>query len=147
MSLQCKTIQKILIVLATMTGTCAYTQSQTPLTASPTDSKLTAEQLTFFESKIRPVLVKHCYSCHGPEVDKVQGGLRLDQRMGWQSGGDSGNPSIIPGDPNNSPLMKAIQHDGEIAAMPPDLPPLPETVVADFKRWIEMAHPIHATNL
>ena len=124
-----------------MVGMSAFAQSQTSVEASATDSKPTADQLNFFESKIRPVLVKHCYSCHGPEVDKVQGGLRLDQRMGWQSGGDSGNPSIIPGDPNQSQLLQAIQHDGEVAAMPPDLPPLPETVVADFKRWIEMGAP------
>lgn len=141
MSLQCKAILSILFTLASMVGMSALAQSQTSLEALPTDSKLTAEQLTFFESKIRPVLVKHCYSCHGPEVDKVQGGLRLDQRMGWQSGGDSGNPSIIPGEPKNSPLLKAIQHDGAIAAMPPDLPPLPATIVADFKRWIEMGAP------
>jgi Protein of unknown function (DUF1553)/Protein of unknown function (DUF1549)/Planctomycete cytochrome C len=138
MSLHCKPIQSILFTLASMAATCAFAQSQTAVETSPA---LTAEQLNFFESKIRPVLVEHCYSCHGPEVDKVQGGLRLDQRMGWQAGGDSGDPSIIPGDPTNSPLLKAIKHDGAIAAMPPDLPPLPASIVSDLSHWIEMGAP------
>ena len=57
-----------------------------------------------FQKDVVPFLTKHCYACHGPEVDKVQGGLRLDQRMGWQVGGDSGDPSVIPGDSSSSLL-------------------------------------------
>jgi hypothetical protein len=55
-----------------------------------------AEDDALFESKVRPVLVKHCYECHSGE--KTQGGLALDTKAGWEKGGDSG-PAIVPGKP------------------------------------------------
>src|SRR5262245_49070479 len=51
---------------------------------------------TFFESKIRPLLVERCLECHGAE--KQKNGLRLDSRAGWQAGGERGSP-IVPGKP------------------------------------------------
>ena len=51
--------------------------------------KPNAEQLAFFEKKIRPVLVEHCYECHSAESKKVKGGLTLDTRDGFRRGGDS----------------------------------------------------------
>ncbi len=141
MSAHLNSIQTILFAIASMSCGVAYSQATVFVEALQTESKPTAEQINFFESKIRPVLVKHCYACHGPEVDKVQGGLRLDQRMGWQTGGDSGEPSIKPGDPSASFLLKAIKHEGDVSAMPPDLPPLPEAVVADISQWIERGAP------
>ncbi len=141
MIVPCQSILMALIVAGCMSSGVAYAQATASVDALPTESKLSAEQINFFEAKIRPVLVEHCYACHGPDVDKVQGGLRLDQRMGWQVGGDSGEPSISPGDPTKSPLLLAIKHNEAVAAMPPDLPPLKESVVADFAKWIEMGAP------
>src|SRR5438552_29450 len=74
----------------------------------------------FFEKKIRPVLVEHCYKCHSARAKKLRGGLRLDLKAGWQKGGDSGKPAIVPGKPDESPLIRAVRHkDGE-EAMPPN---------------------------
>jgi hypothetical protein len=91
----------------------------------------------FFEQKIRPVLVKHCYSCHSAEARKVRGGLLLDTREGMLKGGDSG-PAVVPGKALSSLLIKAIRHDE--LAMPPK-EKLPDAVVADFERWIKMGAP------
>src|SRR5687768_12841571 len=55
----------------------------------------------FFESKIRPVLVEHCYKCHAGPDAKIKGGLRLDSREAMQVGGDSG-AAVVPKDPANS---------------------------------------------
>ena len=55
----------------------------------------TSQQLTFFETKIRPVLVEHCYECHAAGAKIVQGGLRVDHRAGLLRGGDSG-PAVVP---------------------------------------------------
>jgi len=92
----------------------------------------------FFEKKIRPVLVEHCYACHSKQARKVRGGLLLDSRDGWRDGGDSG-PVIVPGHPGKSLLIKALRQDGDLA-MPPQKK-LSATVVADFVRWIEMGAP------
>ena len=52
----------------------------------------TADQLEFFESKIRPIFVEHCYQCHATGAEDIEGGLVLDSRWGWETGGDSGPP-------------------------------------------------------
>src|SRR5262249_16176995 len=61
-----------------------------------------AEAVRFFESKIRPVLVEHCYSCHGEK--KQRSGLRVDGRSHLLQGGDLG-PALVPGDPEKSRLI------------------------------------------
>jgi hypothetical protein len=69
-----------------------------------------------FENQVRPLLVRHCLGCHGPE--KQRGGLRLDSKAGWQTGGESG-PAIIPGKPEVSPLIQAVTGKDGVARMPP----------------------------
>ena len=64
--------------------------------------------IEFFEKKIRPVLVDRCYSCHSAEAKKLKGSLFLDTRDGILKGGDLG-PSLVPGDPDRSLLIKAIR--------------------------------------
>ncbi|MFK8114797.1 MAG: PSD1 and planctomycete cytochrome C domain-containing protein [Rubripirellula sp.] len=88
----------------------------------------------FFERKIRPVLVQHCYECHGGDADLIQGGLRLDDPSAMIRGGDSG-AAVTPGKPDKSLLLAAIRYDK--FEMPPD-GPLDERVVKDFETWIEM---------
>ncbi len=96
--------------------------------------------LEFFENKIRPVLVNHCYECHSAtaaEEQNVQGGLLLDSREGSLRGGESG-PAVVPGNPDESLLIGALKH--ESFKMPPDAK-LPKPIVADFVKWIEMGAP------
>ncbi len=90
-----------------------------------------AEETAFFEKKIRPVLVQNCYKCHSAQSEKIKGGLVLDTRDGVRKGGETG-PAVIPGD-NNSLLLKAIRHQGELK-MPAKK--LADEVIADFERWV-----------
>ena len=64
------------------------------LVASAEGQKPSSEGVQFFESKIRPVLVKHCYKCHSTESGKVRGGLKVDSRDAVLRGGDSG-PAVV----------------------------------------------------
>jgi len=100
---------------------------------------ITPAQEKFFEEKIRPVFIEHCYKCHSVEKDKKKGGLVLDSRAGLRAGGSSGYV-IEPGDPDASPLFQAMTHRDEDTAMPPDNK-LPAAVIADFERWIRMGAP------
>ena len=52
--------------------------------------ELRPEAVAFFETRIRPLLVEHCYECHSATSETVHGGLVLDSRPGIQKGGDSG---------------------------------------------------------
>ncbi|MEM7314366.1 MAG: DUF1549 domain-containing protein, partial [Planctomycetota bacterium] len=99
---------------------------------APTD--YSAQQLEFFEKKIRPVLIEHCYECHSVKSEKVRGELLLDSRWGWQQGGESGDV-IVPGHPDDSTILDALRY--ESFEMPPNGKLAPE-IIADFSKWIEM---------
>ncbi len=93
--------------------------------------------LDFFESKIRPILVQHCYECHSGKSAAVKGGLRLDDREQTRKGGESG-PAVVPKQLDASLIISALRF--ESVEMPPS-GKLPENVIKDFERWIEMGAP------
>jgi hypothetical protein len=96
-----------------------------------------AQEFAFFEAKIRPVLVKHCYECHSVESGKSKGGLMLDTRQGIRGGGETG-PAVVPGDAAKSLLLSAIKHSDPDLEMPPKKPKLDASVIADFETWIKV---------
>ncbi len=97
-----------------------------------------AAGVQFFESKIRPVLVTHCYECHSAQSPKLKGKLLLDSKDGMLKGGLSG-PAIVPGKSKESLVVLALRHDGD-TKMPPKMP-LPKEIIADFVKWIDMGAP------
>ncbi|MGE4180038.1 MAG: DUF1553 domain-containing protein, partial [Limisphaerales bacterium] len=99
----------------------------------------TPEQIAFFESKVRPVLVEHCYECHSATGKKLKGGLVLDSRAGIRKGGDTG-PAITPGAPEASLLIQAIRHTDASLAMPPD-GKLDPRIIADLEAWVRLGAP------
>ena len=98
------------------------------------------EDLAFFEQKIRPILVQHCYSCHSVEArdsKKLQANLFLDSSEGILHGGDDG-PALVQGKSAESRLIKAMKFEG--LEMPPS-GKLSEEIIADFIKWIDMGAP------
>ena len=93
------------------------------------------EKLAFFETKIRPVLVKHCYKCHSIESGKHKGGLLVDSKDALLKGGDSG-PSIVPGNPDKSLLVVAITYK-DLDLQMPEKKQLPEHIINDFIKWVK----------
>jgi hypothetical protein len=89
-----------------------------------------------FSADVKPVLAKHCVSCHGP--DKQRGGLRLDSAAGLRAGGDSG-PPVAAGDSARSRLYQAITGANDVRLMPPrdKQPRLTVAEVATIKTWID----------
>src|SRR5712675_2052595 len=100
---------------------------------SAAEPKPTAEQVDFFEKKIRPVLSGKCYKCHSEKAAKVKGGLVLDTREGIRRGGDSG-AAVVPGNPKDSILIEAIHYTNKDFAMPPEKEggKLPDAVIKDL---------------
>ena len=92
----------LISVIATCSLIVGSPDSAQPRVASTADAE-------FFETRVRPVLAKNCYACHG--ADQQQSSLRADSREALVKGGARG-PSIVPGDPEKSLLVKAIRHDG-----------------------------------
>lgn len=93
----------------------------------------------FFESKIRPVLVKHCYECHSSETGKAKGGLKVDSHEALLRGGDTG-PAIAPKNLTKSLLYQAMLYSDDGYQMPPK-GKLAESTIADFRKWILMGAP------
>lgn len=101
-------------------------------TSSNAADKLDPAKVEFFETKIRPVLVEHCYKCHGDKTAAIKGGLRLDFRSAILKGGESGT-SVVVGKPEESLLIEALKYEG--LEMPPK-GKLPARVIADFEHWV-----------
>ena len=115
----------------------ALAQALSAAAAAP--APITKDQSDFFEQKIRPVLVEHCYKCHSTTGEKIKGGLLLDTRAGLTKGGDTG-PALVPNDPQKSLLIQAITYTNEELQMPPK-GKLSDDQIADFVAWIQMGAP------
>lgn len=120
----------VLLTTTVLRSTCAGDASA----LSPEDAK-------FFENKIRPALVKHCYECHSADAKEVGGKLLLDSRDALLKGGEAGSPVVV-GKPDESLIIQALRYDG--VEMPPEKP-VPEAVVHDFVEWVNRGAPYPAT--
>src|ERR1051325_6106870 len=109
--------------------------SSTAVAAEPTKA-----QLDFFENKVRPVLANNCYKCHSTKAEKVKGELLLDSREALLKGGDSG-AAIVPGNPDQSLLIKAIRYTDPDLQMPPKGDKLSDQQVNDLVAWVRMGAP------
>jgi hypothetical protein len=90
----------------------------------------------FFENRIRPLLIEHCYSCHSQEAiakNELKGGLLLDSSDAIRQGGDSGS-AIDLTDVDASLILSAVRYEG--LEMPPD-GKLSDQNIADIRKWIE----------
>jgi hypothetical protein len=107
------------------------------LTARAAAQPADPDAIALFESKIRPVLIEHCFKCHTGK--KAKADLHLDSRAAMLQGTDNG-PAITPGAPDKSQLMKAIRYEDADLRMPPR-GKLPDAVIADFAEWIRRGAP------
>lgn len=110
------------------------------LSSAALTSEIPREHLEFFEERIRPVLIDHCYDCHSAAAAKAKGGLRVDTRDNLLRGGDSGRAAVVPGAPEKSLLLTAIRYGGTDLQMPPKSK-LSHRQIADFTEWIRNGAP------
>ncbi|MFO0956121.1 MAG: PSD1 and planctomycete cytochrome C domain-containing protein [Isosphaeraceae bacterium] len=96
------------------------------------------EAADFFEKRVRPVLAEACYSCHGP--DKQSAGLRVDSLQSLLNGGSGEGASIVPGKPDESPMIRAISHEDEVLKMPPKKK-LSQEAIDNLSAWVKMGAP------
>ncbi|QDU80173.1 Planctomycete cytochrome C [Polystyrenella longa] len=115
-----------------MIAVCLLCSSDAKAAEKPTE-----EQLRFFETKIRPLLLNSCVDCHSEDL--AESDLRLDNLAGMLHGGKAG-PALIPGKPASSLIITAIGYQDGTLQMPPD-EKLPKSAIADLKRWVEMGAP------
>ena len=103
------------------------------------DQAFTDQQLEFFESRVRPILVERCLDCHGSENDHAEGGLVLESRKAILAGGDSGPAIELDVAPEETLLIDAVNY-GDLFEMPPDSK-LPQGEIDILTRWVAMGAP------
>jgi cytochrome c551/c552 len=119
--------------LHSLLGAAGLLAEETP----PNDAAApTSSDAEFFERRVRPLLVNHCFECHGPKEQEA--GLRLDSRAAVLRGGDGGK-IIVPGDVKQSRLLEVLGYQGEIQ-MPPD-EKLSDAQIGVFAQWVQQGAP------
>lgn len=111
-----------------VSASCAVNAEEAPLRSQDRREELD----TWFETRVRPVLIAKCVKCHG--TDKQSGGLRLDSHEAMIAGGDQG-AGFVPGKPDESLLILAIRRTEESLKMPPD-EALTKEEVEGLERWV-----------
>ena len=109
-----------------------------PACAGEAQKPLSPQAVQFFEAKVRPLLVEHCFKCHG-DVKKPKAGLRLDSRGALLKGGDSG-PVLVSGQAEKSLFIKAISYDDPELKMPPSKK-LARDEIAALTEWVKLGAP------
>lgn len=118
-------------------NTCLLLAAIICLGLSPVTILVSDDGIEFFEKRIRPVLVEHCFDCHSGDARKLKGGLLLESREQLLKGGDSG-PAIVPDQPIKSLLVQSLKWDSY------EMPPkgkLPAKTIKDFEHWISIGAP------
>ena len=98
---------------------------------------ISPEQVEFFETRVRPVLIERCFECHSSDAAEVKAGLLVESRKALLAGGESG-PAIVPGVPEKSLLIASIRY--ESLEMPPKGKLRPEEI-ASLEKWVQMGAP------
>ena len=125
-----------------MLATVLLRAADLPPAAIPATTTLSAPDLQFFETKIRPILSEECYKCHSHQADRIKGKLMLDSREAVLLGGVTG-PAIVPGKPDDSLLIQAIRYTDEDLKMPPadHGGKLSDQQIADLTEWVRRGAP------
>lgn len=112
--------------------------SMPPLFARTGETPATKEKALSFNRDIRPILSEHCFTCHGMDEKNRKAGLRLDERSAALRGGESEEPAIVPGKPDQSALIQRITAHAGDGLMPPPRAknPLSARQIDTLKRWI-----------
>ncbi|MFN0199859.1 MAG: PSD1 and planctomycete cytochrome C domain-containing protein [Planctomycetaceae bacterium] len=120
-------------------GKVAEQQEGDDLTKGPADAEIvfSDDDLEFFEKKVRPILVDRCHACHNDKDHK--GELRLTSRENLLKGGESGL-AVIPGDIEQSELIRAIRYDADSFQMPPK-GKLPAEEIVVLTEWVRRKVP------
>jgi Protein of unknown function (DUF1549)/Protein of unknown function (DUF1553)/Planctomycete cytochrome C len=127
----------VAIFLAHFTQSCGLLAADTAeSTSEETVKTATQEEIAYFESKIRPLLLHRCVECHSDE--NPESGLSLESRAGLMRGGKLGK-AVVPMKPKESLLISAINHD-EFLKMPPK-DKLATAELALLTKWVAMGAP------
>ncbi len=130
----------VLILLSMLCALPAFVNAEeaAPQGKATQASNLEAQRL--FTQSVLPLLKRKCFVCHGDDPKEIQGELNMHSRAGLLQGGESEEPSLVPGSPDESPLYLAVKWDG--LEMPPkENDRLTAEQIENIRRWIAAGAP------
>ena len=93
-----------------------------------------------FANRVLPIFREKCFACHGDAPNEIRGEFNMLTREGLLKGGESDEPSLVPGKPAESPLLQAVKWDG--LEMPPkENDRLTAEQIAYVEEWIGSGAP------
>ncbi|MBI1371225.1 MAG: DUF1549 domain-containing protein [Phycisphaera sp.] len=110
--------------------------------ATEPDAAQLAEGEKLFATQVLPLLQSKCFACHGEDPKKIKAKLNMMSRDGLLKGGESGDPMLVPGEPDKSLMYIAVTWKDEDLEMPPKMNDrLSDEQVALLRKWIEDGAP------
>lgn len=103
------------------------------------ETELNADDVAFFESRVRPLLIKACYECHSAEAEELAGDFRVDYRAALRKKGSHG-VAVVPGNLDQSRLIQAVRYHDANLQMPPE-GKLADGEVAILEEWVRRGAP------
>jgi hypothetical protein len=123
----CLLISCLACLAGPMTTECVATQEES------------SSGIAFFDSKVKPLLAKHCWECHREDPDDFGGGLAMASRQSMIDGGDNGS-SVNLEDVKESLLLRVLSYEDDVYEMPPE-GKLADDEIAVFEKWIQLGLP------
>ncbi|WP_190809797.1 PSD1 and planctomycete cytochrome C domain-containing protein [Flagellimonas sp. S3867] len=87
-----------------------------------------------FSAEIKPILNKHCITCHGGV--KKNGGFSLLFEEEAFANTESGKPAIIPGNASGSEFIKRLKEEDPELRMPYEKPKLSDEEIDLLTKWV-----------
>jgi mono/diheme cytochrome c family protein len=125
------------IALSLLCSVSPSAVAQQPAADSSIDQGAEARHFALY---VLPLLKDKCLGCHGGDADDIKGEYDVRTRQSTIKGGESEEPAIVVGNPQDSPLLHAVTWEG--LEMPPkENDRLTEEQIEWIRRWIEVGAP------
>ncbi len=137
-------MQRLLPLMGITLAIAVWTMTPKSLQAADDSDKavtFSAEQLSFYQKSVKPILVANCIKCHGGQP-KIKGGLNMTSRAGLIKGGDTGSAFDAKA-PAKSLILQAVGYEDEFLEMPPK-GKLDQDAIDVLTKWVEMGLPMPA---
>jgi mono/diheme cytochrome c family protein len=93
------------------------------------------EKPVSYYNQVRPIFQARCHGCHQPA--KTGGEFVMTEFPRLLQGGESEEPAVVPGKPDESYLIVMVTPEDRVARMPPEGESLSEAELAVIRRWIQ----------
>ena len=105
------------------------------VSAAADPAKPAASGKVSYDKQVRPIFQARCQGCHQPA--KAGGGFVMTDFERLLKGGDSDEPAVVAGKPDESSLLEMVTPVGGKAEMPKGQPALTAAEIEVVRKWVQ----------